>query len=135
MGREGPYGIKASIAALHVAAPRSDLTDWAAIVRLYDRLLAWEPTTVVRLNRAVAVAMADSPAAGLALLDDPELAQGLTGYHLYAATRADLLRRSGRLDEAVVWYGRARDQTDNVAEHRFLDKRLEQLAASVPGAN
>jgi len=134
MGREGPYGIKASIAALHVAAPRSDLTDWAAIVRLYDRLLAWEPTTVVRLNRAVAVAMADSPAAGLALLDDPELAQGLTGYHLYAATRADLLRRSGRLDEAVVWYGRARDQTDNVAEHRFLDKRLEQLAASVPGA-
>ena len=135
MGREGPYGLKASIAALHVAAPRSDLTDWAAIVRLYDRLLAWEPTTVVRLNRAVAVAMADSPAAGLALLDDPELAQGLTGYHLYAATRADLLRRSGRLDEAVVWYGRARDQTDNVAEHRFLDKRLEQLAASVPGAN
>ena len=135
MGREGPYGIKASIAALHVAAPRSDLTDWAAIVRLYDRLLAWEPTTVVRLNRAVAVAMADSPAAGLALLDDPELAQGLMGYHLYAATRADLLRRSGRLDEAVVWYGRARDQTDNVAEHRFLDKRLEQLAASVPGAN
>ena len=135
MGREGPYGIKASIAALHVAAPRSDLTDWAAIVRLYDRLLAWEPTTVVRLNRAVAVAMADSPAAGLALLDDPELAQGLTGYHLYAATRADLLRRSGRLDEAAVWYGRARDQTDNVAEHRFLDKRLEQLAASVPGAN
>jgi RNA polymerase sigma-70 factor (ECF subfamily) len=135
MGREGPYGIKASIAALHVAAPRSDLTDWAAIVRLYDRLLAWEPTTVVRLNRAVAVAMADSPAAGLALLDDPELAQGLTGYHLYAATRADLLRRSGRLDEAAVWYGRARDQTDNAAEHRFLDKRLEQLAASVPGAS
>jgi RNA polymerase sigma-70 factor, ECF subfamily len=134
MGREGPYGLKASIAALHVAAPRSDLTDWAAIVRLYDRLLAWEPTTVVRLNRAVAVAMADSPAAGLALLDDPDLARALTGYHLYAATRADLLRRSGRLDEAAVWYGRARDQTDNAAEHRFLDKRLEQLAASVPGA-
>ena len=85
-------------------------------------------------DRAVAVAMADSPAAGLALLDDPDLARALTGYHLYAATRADLLRRSGRLDEAAVWYGRARDQTDNAAEHRFLDKRLEQLAASVPGA-
>ena len=134
MEREGPYGIKACIAALHVAAPRSDLTDWAAIVRLYDRLLVWEPTAVVRLNRAVAVAMADSPAAGLVLVDDPALARELDGYHLYAATRADLLRRCGRFDEAADSYRLARDQTNNVAEHRFLDRRLDQLAALGPDA-
>ena len=132
MEREGPYGIKASIAALHAAAPRSDLTDWAAIVRLYDRLLAWEPTAVVRLNRAVAVAMADSPSAGLALVDDPDLARELDGYHLYAATRADLLRRSGRRDEAAASYRRARDQTRNGAEHRFIDRRLDELGALGP---
>ena len=132
MEREGPYGIKACIAALHVAAPRSDLTDWAAIVRLYDRLLAWEPTAVVRLNRAVAVAMADSPSAGLALVDDPDLARELEGYHLYAATRADLLRRSGRLDEAAASYRRAREQTRNGAEHRFIDRRLGELGVLGP---
>jgi RNA polymerase sigma-70 factor (ECF subfamily) len=131
--RTGPYGLKASIAALHVAAPRSDLTDWGAIVRLYDRLLEWEPTAVVRLNRAVAVAMADSPAAGLALVDDPALARELDGYHLYAATRADLLRRSGRPGEASECYRRARDQTNNLAEHRFIDRRLEQLGESSLG--
>ena len=132
MEREGPYGIKACIAALHVAAPRSDLTDWAAIVRLYDRLLAWEPTAVVRLNRAVAVAMADSPSAGLALVDDPDLARELEGYHLYAATRADLLRRSGRMDEAAASYRRAREQTRNGAEHRFIDRRLGELGVLGP---
>ena len=73
MGRPGPYGLKASISALHATAPRPELTDWSTIVRLYDALVRWEPTVVVRLNRAVAVAMADSPAAGLALVDDPEL--------------------------------------------------------------
>jgi RNA polymerase sigma-70 factor, ECF subfamily len=130
MEREGPYAIKACIAAIHVAAPRSDLTDWVAILSLYDRLLAWEPTAVVRLNRAVAVAMADSPAAGLALMDDPALARQLDGYHLYAATRADLLRRSGRRDEAVEYYRVARAQTNNAAEQRFLDQRLEQLDAT-----
>ncbi len=93
----------------------------------------WEPTAVVRLNRAVAVAMAVSPAAGLALIDDPDLARELDGYHLYAATRADLLRRSGRLDEAAQCYRRARDQTNNAAEHRFIDRRLDQLAVLGPG--
>jgi RNA polymerase sigma-70 factor (ECF subfamily) len=126
-GDVGPYGLKASIAALHVAAPRPELTDWGAIVQLYDRLLAWEPTPVVRLNRAVAVAMADSPAAGLALVEEPGLAAQLDGYHLYAATRADLLRRSGRSEEAAEWYRRARGQTDNRAEHRFIDRRLKSL--------
>jgi len=123
----GPYGLKASIAALHVAAPRPDLTDWSSIVRLYDQLLTWEPTAVVRLNRAVAVAMADSPSAGLALMDEPTLVHELEGYHLYAATRADLLRRSGHPREAAECYRRARAQTNNVAEHRFIDRRLEEL--------
>ena len=131
-GRSGPYGLKASIAALHVAAPTPDDTDWAAIVQLYDRLLSWEPTAVVRLNRAVAVAMADSPAAGLVLVDDPGLARELGGYHLYASTRADLLRRSGRLAEAARCYRVARDQTNNAAEHRYIDRRLAQLGESLP---
>jgi RNA polymerase sigma-70 factor, ECF subfamily len=125
--RIGPYRLKASIGAIHVAAPRSDHTDWSTIVHLYDLLLTWEPTAVVRLNRAVAVAMADSPAAGLALVDDPSLARDLRGYHLYEATRADLLRRSGRLDESAASYREARRQTDNVAERRFIDRRLSQL--------
>ncbi len=132
MDRSGPYRLKASISALHVAAPRSDITDWKTIVRLYDALLQWEPTAVVRLNRAVAVAMADSPAAGLALVDDPVLARELAGYHLYQATRADLLRRSGRLDEAATAYRQARGQTNNAAERRFIDRRLEALGSS-PG--
>ncbi len=85
----------------------------------------WEPTAVVRLNRAVAVAMADSAEAGLALVDDPELASRLEGYHLYQATRADLLRRVGRLEEAAAAYRLARAQTDNAAEHRFIDRRIQ----------
>jgi RNA polymerase sigma-70 factor, ECF subfamily len=131
MERIGPYRLKASISALHVAAPRPDLTDWKTIVRLYDVLLQWEPTEVVRLNRAVAVAMAESPAAGLALVDDPAMARELADYHLYQATRADLLRRSGRLDEAAVAYRRARGQTNNAAERRFIDRRLQTLTAPV----
>jgi RNA polymerase sigma-70 factor, ECF subfamily len=126
-GPLGPYGLKASISALHAAAPGPELTDWGTIVRLYDRLLPWEPTAVVRLNRAVAVAMSESIEAGLALVDDPGLADELADYHLYQATRADLLRRSGRADEALVAYRRARAQTDNAAEHRFIDRRIEQL--------
>ncbi len=129
-GRTGPYLLKASISAVHVGAPRSDLTDWASIVDLYDLLLHWEPTAVVRLNRAVAVVMADSPAAGLTLVDDPGLAEELAGYHLYQVTRADLLRRSGRLDEAAAAYRRARGQTNNAAEQRFIDRRLKALAAA-----
>jgi RNA polymerase sigma-70 factor (ECF subfamily) len=126
-GPLGPYGLKASISALHAAAPGPELTDWGTIVRLYDRLLPWEPTAVVRLNRAVAVAMSESIEAGLALVDDPGLAHELADYHLYQATRADLLRRSGRADEALVAYRRARAQTDNAAEHRFIDRRIQQL--------
>jgi RNA polymerase sigma-70 factor, ECF subfamily len=128
MNGAGPYRIKASISAVHAAAPRAELTDWTTIVRLYDQLAVWEPTAVVRLNRAVAVAMVDSPEAGLALVDDPELATRLEGYHLYQATRADLLRRVGRLEEATAAYRLARAQTNNVAEHRFIDRRIQGLA-------
>jgi RNA polymerase sigma-70 factor (ECF subfamily) len=127
LGRSGPYQLKAAIAAVHAGAGRAELTDWATIVRLYDRLLEWEPTPIVHLNRAVAVAMAQGPAAGLALLDDPALAEALTDYHLYHSTRADLLRRAGRPDEAAVVYREARRRTENAAEQSFLDRRLREL--------
>ena len=133
-GRPGPYVLKASIGAVHVKAPRSECTDWASIVRLYDSLLEWEPTAVVRLNRSVAVAMAESPAAGLALVEDPDLASQLANYYLYEATRADLLRRSGRWDDAAVAYRRAREQTGNEAERRYIDQRLSTLATGVDRA-
>jgi RNA polymerase sigma-70 factor, ECF subfamily len=129
----GPYGIKASISAVHATAPRPDLTEWASIVRLYDALLAWEPSPVVRLNRAVAVAMADGPDRGLALVEEADLARELIDYHLYHATRADLLRRLGRREEAMAAYRRARQLTDNAAEHRFLDQRLGALIERTDG--
>lgn len=136
MDRAGPYRLKASISAVHAAAPRAELTDWSTIVKLYDQLAVWEPTAVVQLNRAVAVAMCDSAEAGLALVDDPELASRLQGYHLYQATRADLLRRVGRLKEAAAAYRLARAQTDNAAEHRFIDRRIQGLgeAGDRPGS-
>lgn len=123
----GLYGIKAAISAVHAVAPHPDATDWDTIVQLYDTLLHWEPTAVVRLNRAVAVAMGAGPAEGLALIDDPDLGRRLADYHLYHATRADLLRRMGRTDEAIVAYRRARSLTGNAAEHRFIDRRMAAL--------
>jgi len=129
LGRPGPHQVKAAIAALHSCAPRAQDTDWRAIVDLYDQLLAWEPTPVVRLNRAVALAMAEGPSEGLAVLDDPELRRSLDRYHLYHLTRADLLRRSGRTAEAAAAYGAARARTANEAEHAFVDRRLAELDA------
>ncbi|HWF21194.1 MAG TPA: DUF6596 domain-containing protein [Acidimicrobiales bacterium] len=130
MGAAGPHQLKAAIGALHTGAPSASLTDWATIVLLYDRLLEWEPTPIVHLNRAVAVAMADAPAAGLAILDDADLSAQLDAYHLFHSTRADLLRRSGRLDEAAIAYRRARSLTDNAVEQSFLGRRLDELARS-----
>jgi RNA polymerase sigma-70 factor (ECF subfamily) len=127
LGRAGPYQLKAAIAAVHAGAVRAELTDWATIVRLYDHLLAWEPTPIVRLNRAVAVAMAGEPDAGLVLLADPALAEALDDYHLYHSTRADLLRRAGRHDDAAAAYRRARRLTNNAAEQTFLDRRLREV--------
>lgn len=130
-GRAGPYQLKAAIAGVHAGADRAELTDWATIVRLYDRLLVWEPTPIVLLNRAVAVAMAEGPATGLALLDDPALAETLVDYHLYHSARADLLRRAGRPDEAAVAYRQARRRTNNAAEQTFLDRRLREIGDRV----
>jgi RNA polymerase sigma-70 factor (ECF subfamily) len=131
LGRAGPYQLKAAIAGVHAGAGQADLTDWATIVKLYNGLLEWEPTPIVRLNRAVAVGMAGDPADGLALLEDPELAGALSDYHLYHSTRADLLRRAGRRDEAGVAYRVARRRTGNAAEQSFIDRRLGELGDSM----
>jgi len=127
LGRPGPHQVKAAIAALHSCAPGAESTDWPGIVRLYDQLYGWEPTPVVRLNRAVAVAMAEGPESGLSELEDPAVAGALRHYHLFHLTRADLLRRAGRVDEAAAAYAEARGRTANRAEHAFVDRRLAEL--------
>jgi len=125
-GRPGPYQIQAAIAAVHADAPTADDTDWGQIVQLYDQLLVVAPTPVVSLNRAVAVAERDGPEAGLAAVDalDPS---SLDRLHVLHATRAELLVRLGRDDEAADAYRAARERTDNLAEQRFLDDRLAAL--------
>ena len=125
-GRPGPYQIQAAIAAVHADAPTAVDTDWGQIVQLYDQLLVVAPTPVVSLNRAVAVAERDGPLAGLAAVDalDPS---ALDRLHVYHATRAELLVRLGRDDEAADAYREARERTDNAAEQRFLDERLAAL--------
>jgi RNA polymerase sigma-70 factor (ECF subfamily) len=126
-GRVGPYALQAAIAAVHAAAATPAATDWGQIAGLYDALLAVYPSPVVELNRAVAVAMRDGPAAGLAVID-AILGRGeLVGYHLAHAARADLLRRLGRRDDARAAYERALALTRQEPERRFLAKRLSQL--------
>ena len=126
-GRAGPYAIQAAIAALHAAAATPDATDWAQIVALYDVLLRMEPSPVVELNRAVALAMRDGPLAGLAVVDGL-LARGeLVDYRFAHATRADLCRRMGRVEEARDAYRRALDLTQQASERRFLERRLAEL--------
>jgi RNA polymerase sigma-70 factor, ECF subfamily len=123
----GAYTIQAAIAAVHSAATAATATDWGQIVALYDVLMQAEPSPIVRLNRAVAVAMHDGPAAGL-LLVDQILAQGdLANYHLAHATRADLCRRLGRKDEARDAYQRSLTLAKQDPERRFLEKRLREL--------
>jgi RNA polymerase sigma-70 factor (ECF subfamily) len=123
-GLDGPFAIQAGIAAEHAA----DVTDWTRIAVLYARLAAVEPSPVIELNRAVAVSMAAGPAAGLELAD--RLRGGaLDDYHLLHATRADLLRRLGRTEEAARAYERARELTANPAERALLERRLRELSA------
>ena len=123
----GPYTIQAAIAAVHAAAPSAAATDWAEIVALYDLLARAEPSPVVELNRAVAGAMRDGPAAGLEQVD-AILARGdLDNYHLAHAARADLCRRLGRIAEARASYERALSLTQQEPERRFLQRRLEEL--------
>ncbi len=125
--RFGPYTLQAAIAAVHAEAASAEATDWAQIVGLYDVLLRAEPSPVVELNRAAAVAMRDGPLAGLTLID-AILARGdLADYHLAHSARADLSRRLGRTAEARAAYERALQLTQQEPERRFLERRLSEL--------
>jgi RNA polymerase sigma-70 factor, ECF subfamily len=125
--RFGPYTLQAAIAAVHAKAPSAAATDWAQIVGLYDVLARADPSPVVELNRAAAVAMRDGPRAGLALID-AILARGDLGdYHLAHSARADLCRRLGRTAEARTSYRRALALTRQEPQRRFLERRLEEL--------
>jgi RNA polymerase sigma-70 factor, ECF subfamily len=130
--RPGPYQLLAAIAACHARAPTAASTDWREITLLYDRLSEIAPTPVVSLNRAVAVAMAEGPAAGLALVDELERTGALSDYYLLAATRADLLRRLGRNGEAAAGYHRAFELVAIAAERRFLLRRLAEVSGCPP---
>ena len=125
----GPYQLQAAIAACHATVPAAADTDWAQISRIYDQLITLVPSAVVQLNRAVAVAMADGPQAGLVLVDQLDAEGALAGYHLLPATRADLLRRLDRHAEAADAYRQALDLTANEAERRFLTRRLAEVSA------
>jgi RNA polymerase sigma-70 factor (ECF subfamily) len=127
--RFGPYTVQAAIAAVHVEASEPGQTDWRQIVGLYDVLLRLEPSPVVELNRAVAVAMRDGPDAGLALVDELLERGDLENYHLTHAARADLCRRLGRNAEARDAYRRALALTQLEPERRFLERRLAELPA------
>ena len=127
--RAGPYTIQGAIAAVHAQSPSAAATDWAEIVGLYDMLLLIDRSPVVELNRAVAVAMRDGPAAGLALIDALLAAGELRDYRLAHAARADLCRRLGRTADARASYERALALSRQEPERRFLEKRLAELAA------
>jgi RNA polymerase sigma-70 factor (ECF subfamily) len=124
--RPGPYQIQAAINAVHAIASSTADTDWAQIVRLYDQLLAIQPTPVVALNRAVAVAEVEGPETALQLID--ALAVDLDRFYLLHAIRADLLRRLGRNDSAAAAYRNAIDRSENDAEREFLRRRLAELS-------
>ncbi|MGW6142693.1 RNA polymerase sigma factor [Streptomyces sp. NPDC055140] len=125
----GPYQVQAAIAAVHATAPDAPSTDWPQIAVLYAELARLAPSPVVELNRAVAVAMADGIPAGLALVDELAASGRLEGYHLLPATRADLLRRSGRRDEARQAYEDALKLAPTEAERRYLTSRISELTS------
>jgi len=126
--RAGPYQLQAAIAACHATAASTEDTDWPQIALLYKELGRLTPNPVVELNRAVAVAMASGPEAGLEIIAALEAADSLSGYHLLAATKADLLRRAGRLAAAADAYRLAIDQAGTAPERRYLERRLATLA-------
>jgi RNA polymerase sigma-70 factor (ECF subfamily) len=132
-GRPGPYQLQAAIAACHAQAPTAAATDWREVALLYARLSEFAPTPVVLLNRAVAVAMADGPVAGLVLIDELEQTGALSDYYLLPATRADLLRRLRRDAEAVAAYRRALELVPTEPERRFLRRRLSEVSGQHPG--
>jgi RNA polymerase sigma-70 factor (ECF subfamily) len=125
--RPGPYQVQAAIAACHAGAPTAEATDWPQIALLYGELARMAPGPVVELNRAVAVAMAEGPRAGLALVESLAAAGELADYHLLPATRADLLRRLGERERAADSYREALRLAPTEAERRFLERRLAQV--------
>jgi RNA polymerase sigma-70 factor, ECF subfamily len=130
MRRPGPYQVQAAISALHAQAGEPGETDWPQIAALYTELMRMTPSPVIELNRAVAIAMADGPLRGLALLDSPQLGRALREYHLFHAARADLLRRAGQLQAAGSAYALALDQCQNERERAFLRRRLAEVAST-----
>jgi RNA polymerase sigma-70 factor, ECF subfamily len=126
--RFGPYTIQAAIAALHAEAPSAKETDWAEIVGLYEVLLRVDPSPVIALNRAVAVAMRDGPAAGLALVDAILERGDLADYRLAHAARAELCRRLGRTADARASFKRALALAKQEPERRFLERRIAELS-------
>ncbi len=126
----GPYTLQASIAAEHVRASCAEATDWGRIVMLYEALYRQQPSPVIALNRAAAVAMRDGPEAGLRLLEALEAHKAIVNYHLFHAARADLHRRAGHPRQARLAYERALVLTAQEPERRFLRRRLDELAAS-----
>jgi RNA polymerase sigma-70 factor (ECF subfamily) len=128
-GGPGPFAVEAAIAALHCEAARAQETDWPQIVRLYDVLERLQPSPIVSLNRAVAVAMAEGPRPALALIDQLAATAELDGYHLLHATRADLFRRLGKSADAAASYERALALVSNKSERRFLERRLREMQA------
>ncbi|HET9386496.1 MAG TPA: RNA polymerase sigma factor [Gemmatimonadales bacterium] len=127
--RVGPYQLQAAIAAVHAEAASPEKTDWAEIVGLYDVLLRLDPSPVIELNRAAAIAMRDGPEHGLALIDAILVRGDLTEYHLAHAARADLLRRLGRTREALAAYNRTLELVTEEPERLLLERRLRELAA------
>jgi RNA polymerase sigma-70 factor (ECF subfamily) len=128
--KPGPFTLQAAIAAVHCRAARPEDTDWREILRLYDLLGRVQPSPVVSLNRAVAVAMVEGPRSGLALIDELVASNDLENYHLLYAARADLLRRLGSSSEAAKSYQRALALVTNDSERRFLERRLLQVQLS-----
>jgi RNA polymerase sigma-70 factor, ECF subfamily len=127
--RPGPYQIQAAIVACHASAPSAAATDWSQIAALYERLADVAPSPVIELNRAVAMAMANGPAAGLAIVESLAATPSLSEYHLLPAVRADLLRRLGRSEEAARYYGEALSLANTDSERRFLARRLAEATA------
>jgi len=131
-GGAGFYALQAAIAALHARARRPGETDWEQIAALYTLLLQRHPSPVIALNRAVAVAMARGPAAGLRLVEELGESGALAEHHLYWSARADLLRRLGRQDEAAAAYAEALRRVAVGPERRFLERRIRELSVAGP---
>lgn len=129
-GEAGPFALQAAITAVHCQAARAEDTDWPQTVRLYDLLERVQPSSMVSLNRAVAVAMADGPRAALTIIDALAAGSDLDNYHLLHAARADLLRRMGTSEEAAKSYKRALALVTNDSERRFLERRLREVQSS-----